>query len=120
MSRKKRNNTDRNSNQKNKFVGTLEVSTRGVAIVICQGIEDKILIENIGQYLHNDIVEIYVFTRKKKDKYLGEITSLIKREKTEYVGKIQISENFSFVLIDNKRIHVDVFVPIDKTTQKVS
>ena len=114
MSRKKRNNTDRNSNQKNKFVGTLEVSTRGVAIVICQGIEDKILIENIGQYLHNDIVEIYVFTRKKKDKYLGEITSLIKREKTEYVGKIQISEKFSFVLIDNKRIHVDVFVPIDK------
>ena len=114
MSRKKRNNTDRNSNQKNKFVGTLEVSTRGVAIVICQGIEDKILIENIGQYLHNDIVEIYVFTRKKKDKYLGEITSLIKREKTDYVGKIQISEKFSFVLIDNKRIHVDVFVPIDK------
>jgi ribonuclease R/exosome complex exonuclease DIS3/RRP44 len=114
LSRKKRNNTDRNSNQKNKFVGTLEVSTRGVAIVICQGIEDKILIENIGQYLHNDIVEIYVFTRKKKDKYLGEITSLIKREKTDYVGKIQISEKFSFVLIDNKRIHVDVFVPIDK------
>ena len=114
MSRKKRNNTDRNSNQKNKFVGTLEVSTRGVAMVICQGIEDKILIENIGQYLHNDIVEIYVFTRKKKDKYLGEITSLIKREKTDYVGKIQISEKFSFVLIDNKRIHVDVFVPIDK------
>jgi len=114
LSRKKRNNTDRNSNQKNKFVGTLEVSTRGVAMVICQGIEDKILIENIGQYLHNDIVEIYVFTRKKKDKYLGEITSLIKREKTDYVGKIQISEKFSFVLIDNKRIHVDVFVPIDK------
>ena len=114
MSRKKRNNTDRNSNPKNKFVGTLEVSTRGAAIVVCEGIEDKIHIENIGQYLHNDIVEIYVFTRKKKDKYLGEITSLIKREKTEYVGKIQISENFSFVLIDNKRIHVDVFVPIDK------
>jgi len=114
LSRKKRNNTDRNSNPKNKFVGTLEVSTRGAAIVVCEGIEDKIHIENIGQYLHNDIVEIYVFTRKKKDKYLGEITSLIKREKTEYVGKIQISENFSFVLIDNKRIHVDVFVPIDK------
>ena len=90
------------------------MSTRGAAIVVCEGIEDKIHIENIGQYLHNDIVEIYVFTRKKKDKYLGEITSLIKREKTEYVGKIQISENFSFVLIDNKRIHVDVFVPIDK------
>jgi ribonuclease R len=114
LSRKKRHNIDKNSNTKNKFVGTLEVSTRGAAVVVCEGIEEKIHIEKIGQYLHNDIVEAYVFTRKKKDKHLGEITSLIKREKTEYVGKIQISENFSFVLIDNKRIHVDVFVPIDK------
>ena len=96
MSRKKRNNTDRNSNQKNKFVGTLEVSTRGVAIVICQGIEDKILIENIGQYLHNDIVEIYVFTRKKKDKYLGEITSLIKREKTDRIINYITFQIFDF------------------------
>jgi len=114
LSRKKRHNTERNSNTKNKFVGTLEVSTRGDAIVICEVIEEKIYIDKIGQYLHNDIVEVYVFTRKKKDKYLGDITSLIKREKTEYVGKIQISEKFSFVLIDNRRIHVDVFVPIDK------
>ena len=114
MNRKKRNNTDIKSNQKNKFIGILEVSTRGAAIVVCEGIEDKIHIENIGQYLHNDSVEIYVFTRKKNDKYFGEITSLIERKQKEYVGKIQISEKFSFVLIDNKRIHVDVFVPIDK------
>jgi ribonuclease R/exosome complex exonuclease DIS3/RRP44 len=114
LNRKKRNNTDIKSNQKNKFIGILEVSTRGAAIVVCEGIEDKIHIENIGQYLHNDSVEIYVFTRKKNDKYFGEITSLIERKQKEYVGKIQISEKFSFVLIDNKRIHVDVFVPIDK------
>ncbi|MDB3937736.1 ribonuclease R, partial [Flavobacteriaceae bacterium] len=42
----------------------------------------------------------------------GEITKLLKREKKEYVGKIEISEKFSFVIVDNKRIHVDIFVPI--------
>ncbi|MDB2350565.1 ribonuclease R, partial [Flavobacteriaceae bacterium] len=60
----------------------------------------------------NDIVEVYVFSRRKKNKYYGEITRLVKRDKNEYVGKIEISEKFSFVIIDNKRIHVDIFVPI--------
>ena len=114
MSRRRNINKEKNNTTKNKFVGILEVSTRGSAVVICESIEEKIHIENIGQYLHNDNVEVYVFSRKKNGKYLGEITNLIKRDKSEYVGKIQISEKFAFVLIDNKRIHVDIFVPKDK------
>ncbi|MDB2321869.1 ribonuclease R, partial [Flavobacteriaceae bacterium] len=80
--------------------------------VVCEGLGEKIHLEKIGQYLHNDIVEIYVFSRRKKNKYYGEITRLVKRDKNKYVGKIEISEKFSFVIIDNKRIHVDIFVPI--------
>ena len=114
MSRRRNNNKENNTSTKNKFVGILEVSTRGAAVVICENIEEKIHIENIGQYLHSDVVEVYVFTRKKNGKYLGDIINLVKREKSEYVGKIQISEKFAFVLIDNKRIHVDIFVPKDK------
>ena len=114
MSRRRNNNKENNTSTKNKFVGILEVSTRGAAVVICENIEEKIHIENIGQYLHSDVVEVYVFTRKKNGKYLGDIINLVKREKSEYVGKIQISEKFAFVLIDNKRIHVDVFIPKDK------
>jgi ribonuclease R len=103
---------ERRKNKKNRFVGTLDVSVRGVAAVVCEGLEEKIHLENIGQYLHNDFVEVYVFSRTKKNKYYGEITRLLKREKNEYVGKIEISEKFSFVIVDNKRIHVDIFVPI--------
>ena len=114
LSRRRNINKEKNNTTKNKFVGILEVSTRGSAVVICESIEEKIHVENIGQYLHNDNVEVYVFSRKKNGKYLGEITKLIKRDKSEYVGKIQISEKFAFVLIDNKRIHVDIFVPKDK------
>lgn len=97
---------------KNRFVGILDVSVRGVAAIVCEGLEEKIYLENIGQYLHNDFVEVYVFLRRKKNKYYGEITKLLKREKKNYVGKIEISEKFSFVMVDNKRIHVDIFVPI--------
>ena len=111
MSRR-RNKIERKENKKNRFFGILDVSVRGVAAVVCEGLDEKIHLENIGQYLHNDIVEVYVFSRRKKNKYYGEITRLVKRDKNEYVGKIEISEKFSFVIIDNKRIHVDIFVPI--------
>ena len=111
MSRR-RNKIERKENKKNRFLGILDVSVRGVAAVVCEGLDEKIHLEKIGQYLHNDIVEVYVFSRRKKNKYYGEITSLVKRDKNEYVGKIEISEKFSFVIIDNKRIHVDIFVPI--------
>ena len=110
--RRRKNKIERKENNKNKFVGILDVSVRGVAAVVCESLEEKIHLENIGQYLHNDYVEVYVFSRRKKNKYYGEITNLLKREKKEYVGKIEISDKFSFVIVDNKRIHVDVFVPI--------
>jgi len=111
LSRRK-NKIERKENKKNRFVGILDVSVRGVAAVVCEGLEEKIHLENIGDYLHNDSVEVYVFSRRKKNKYFGEITRLLKRDKNEYVGKIEISEKFSFVIVDNKRIHVDIFVPI--------
>ena len=110
--RRKKNKIERKENNKNKFVGTLDVSVRGVAVVVCESLEEKIHLENIGQYLHNDFVEVYVFSRRKKNKYYGEITNLLKRDKKEYVGKIEVSDKFSFVIVDNKRIHVDIFVPI--------
>jgi len=111
LSRRK-NKIETNINNKNKLVGILDVSVRGVAVVVCEESEKKIHLDEIGQYLHNDFVEVYVYSRKKKNKYFGEITNLLKREKKEYVGKIQISDKFSFVVIDNKRIHVDIFVPL--------
>ncbi|MDA9284689.1 ribonuclease R [Flavobacteriaceae bacterium] len=110
--RRRKNKIERKEKNTNKFVGTLDVSVRGVAVVVCESLEEKIHLENIGQYLHNDLVEVYVFSRRKKNKYYGEITNLLKREKKEYVGKIEISDKFSFVIVDNKRIHVDIFVPI--------
>ena len=110
--RRKKNKIERKENNKNKFVGTLDVSVRGVAAVVCESLEENIYLENIGQHLHNDFVEVYVFSRRKKNKYYGEITNLLKRDKKEYVGKIQVSDKFSFVIVDNKRIHVDIFVPI--------
>ena len=100
---------------RNKITGRLDISVRGVGVVVCDNVNRKIHLDKIGKFLHDDLVEVYVFTRKRRGKYTGEITNLLHREKKDYVGQIQISSNYSFVVVDNKRIHVDVFVPLDKT-----
>ena len=62
-------------------------------------------------FLHGDLVEFEIFSRKRKGFYTATIISLIKREKTEYVGIIQVNKNFAFAILDDKRVHTDIFIP---------
>ena len=62
-------------------------------------------------------MEFYAYKRKHRGKQEGEITNIIKRAKSEYVGTIQIHEkkNFAFVIPDSPKMYTDIFVPINKT-----
>ena len=98
--------------------GTLDLTSRGSGYVICDDFDDDIFISsnNINRALNGDEVELYVFKRRKRGKLEGEITNIIKRAKTEYVGVIQIQEkkNYAFVIPDSPKMHKDIFVPISK------
>ena len=59
-------------------------------------------------------MEFYVNTRRKNNKLQGEITKVLKRNKTEYVGIIQVNKNFAFVIPDNRKINVDIYIPLKK------
>ncbi len=44
----------------------------------------------MNKALNGDEVEFYVYKRRQRGKLEGEITNIIKRAKSEYVGTIQI------------------------------
>ncbi|MBQ0768177.1 MAG: RNB domain-containing ribonuclease, partial [Bizionia sp.] len=98
--------------------GKFDATARGSGYVICDEFEDDIYIasNNVNKALHGDEVELYVYKRKKRGKLEGEITKVISRAKTEYVGVIQIHEkkNFAFVVPDSNKMYTDIFVPINK------
>ena len=75
--------------------GILDLSARGSGYVICDDFDDDIYIasNNINKALDGDEVEFYVYKRRKRGKFEGEITSVIKRNKSEFVGIIQIQKN---------------------------
>ena len=98
--------------------GILDLTAKGSGYVVSDDFEDDIFISsnNINKALHGDEVELYVYKRIKRGKLEGEITKVLKRAKSEYVGVIQIhnKKNFAFVVPDSNKMHKDIFVPINK------
>ncbi|WP_044401163.1 ribonuclease R [Lacinutrix sp. Hel_I_90] len=99
--------------------GIFDAAQRGNGYVICDDFEDDIYIasNNVNKALNGDEVELYVYKRRKRGKLEGEITNIIKRAKTDYVGIIQLhkGKNFAFVVVDGNKMKTDIFVPINKT-----
>ncbi|MGB1308063.1 MAG: ribonuclease R family protein [Oceanihabitans sp.] len=99
--------------------GIFDAAQRGNGYVICDAFTDDIYIasNNVNKALNGDEVELYIYKRRKRGKLEGEITNIIKRAKTEYVGIIQIhpKKNFAFVVVDGNKMKTDIFVPINKT-----
>ncbi len=94
------------------YIGIVNFSNKKNPLIDCDKINHIIKLKNsIINYLHGDLVEFEILNRKRKGFYLANIISLLKREKKEYVGTIQINKNFAFALLDEKKIHSDVFIP---------
>ena len=97
--------------------GILDLSAKGSGYIICDEFDDDVFItsNNINKALNGDEVEFYVYKRRKRGKLEGEITNIIKRDKSDYVGVIQLHSNYAFVIADSTKMHKDIFVPINKT-----
>ena len=97
-------------------IGTVDIASRGSGYVICEDFDEDIFIasNNMNKALQGDEVEFYAYKRRKRGRIEGEITNIIKRAKTEYVGVIQIHKKFAFVIPDGNKMRTDIFIPLDK------
>lgn len=100
----------------NYYTGRVDIAGRGQGYIIVEDLEEDIFVssKNLNKALNGDIVEVYVFKRKKGGKSEGEITKIIERKRTEFVGTIQVQENFAFVDVSDHKMYTDIFVPKNK------
>ena len=100
----------------NYYTGKVDIAGRGQGYIIVEDLEDDIYVKskNLNKALNGDIVEVYVFKRKKGGKTEGEVTKIIERKRTEFVGTIQVQENFAFVDVTDYKMYTDIFVPKNK------
>ncbi|HLO91864.1 MAG TPA: ribonuclease R [Lentimicrobium sp.] len=93
--------------------GKVDMKQTGKAYVITQEVDDDIYIapNNTGHALNGDIVKVRLFPMRKNHKLEGEIIEIIQRFKTQFVGKIQITGKFAFLVPDEANMPFDIFIP---------
>ncbi len=98
--------------QSHYFEGIVDITSRGNAYVVCEELEHDIYIpsRNLNHALHNDLVRVYVYNRKKNKKQEGDIVDILERAKMEFVGVLQLSKNFGFVIPDDPKMYSDIFI----------
>jgi len=103
----------RYKHQERHIVGTIELNRKGFAEIKTKDTDETVIIpkENLNHALHGDTVKVFLFAKNKKETVQGEVVEIIKRERTQYVGVIQISKTYAFVIPDNSHMPYDIFVP---------
>jgi len=95
-------------------IGTLDVTSNGNGYFISDDYEDDIFIPkiNISKGLHQDTVKVFVYKKRNGKKLEGEVVEVLKRAKTDFVGVLQTNKNknFGFVIPDNHKMYVDIFI----------
>jgi ribonuclease R len=83
------------------------------AYIILEGRDNDIWIksDDLNYAVDGDLVAVTI-TREATSGFRaeGRVTKIIERKRTEFVGRIEISPKFAFVIPDNRNIHFDVFV----------
>ncbi len=99
------------------FTGPISINTKGVGFFdidpSSKNRDESIEIQPqyINRAFHGDTVEIALTGEKIKNRRQGKVTKIVKRAKEEFVGVIGKSEGKTYVVPDDKRLYVDIFLP---------
>lgn len=83
------------------------------AYIICEGLEEDIVVnaKEMSNALDGDRVLVALWAKKRRDKRQeGSVLEVLSRKREEFVGKVQLSDRFAFVVPDSKKLHFDIFV----------
>lgn len=109
------------TNIKKYITGKVDMlKTKKAYIIPDEGGDDiYIATNNLGHALHEDKVKVFLFPKRKGHKNEGQIVEVLERTKDTYVGLLDMSKNFGFVIADNHSMPYDIFVPLNKTNKAV-
>lgn len=95
--------------------GIVDMQRQGFAYVNSEEVDRPVLISsrNLNHAMTGDKVRIRLYARRKKHDLEGEVMDILERAKSVFVGTIQTSRNFAF-LIPAGKAGFDIFIPLEK------
>ena len=107
------NNGSYRGNQTQKeLTGIVDHVSSRFAYIRVGGDQPDIFIKgkDLGSAVDGDTVNLVVFPTRHGEHPEGKVTGIVKRNRNRFVGKVELSKNFAFVVPDFRKIHADFFI----------
>lgn len=93
--------------------GIIETTRKGAGFIKCDDFDKEIYVDkkNAKHSLNGDTVTFVVLKERSGEKQEGKVLSIVKRGKESFVGRLSMSGKYGFVIADNQKMYVDIFVP---------
>jgi ribonuclease R len=99
------------------YVGELEITRSGMGYVVVSGLEKDIIVKqgDFNTAMNGDTVEVNVFkSNSKSNRKEGAISKVITRKQNEFIGTIQMGNNFAFCIIETDKPMPDFYIANEK------
>lgn len=95
--------------------GKVDMKSTGKAYISSPTLDTDVFIaaNNTGTAFHGDIVKVRLFPQRKDRKIEGKIISIVKRDRTQYVGVFQRAKKIAFVIPDGENMPTDFLIPLE-------
>lgn len=121
MKKKRNNNKSKESRGKQnnplvgkRFTGRIDVARSGKGYVRVDDLEQDVLVypENKHIALDGDEVEVAIEKVSKKGRPEGQVLQIITHARNEFIGRLELSSKFAFLVPDRENVDTDIFIPL--------
>lgn len=78
-----------------------------------EDLEVYVKTQDLASAVHGDRVRVTLFPSKHRAHPEGKVVEVLERNRNRFVGKIEVSANYAFVVPDFRKIHQDFFVYLE-------
>jgi len=94
------------------IVGIVQMTRSGAAYIISDEVKEDVYINNrnVNRALNGDKVKVYLYARREGQRLMGEIEEILEQRERTFVGTIERSSGYYFMIPDNKDMPYDIFI----------
>jgi ribonuclease R len=94
------------------IIGTVQMTRSGAAYIITDEVNEDVYINNrnVNRALNGDKVKVYLYARREGQRLVGEIVEILEQRERTFVGTIERSSGYYFMIPDNRDMPYDIFI----------
>ena len=106
MAKKQDKKKKKKTSFENTYTGRLDVTRSGMGYVIVENLDNDIMIRpnDFNTALHGDTVRVAITgDQVKSGRKQGQVVQVVDRKQTEFLGRIELNQNFAFFIADTDK-----------------